>query len=237
MCIRDRFREAEQLKSTFISVISHELKTPVSLIKGYAGTLLREDATWTKDTINESITVIEEEADRLANLIANLLEASRLQAGGIELNISTFNLENLTKQLSRKFQTQTTEHEITVYFPENFPLIEGDQERLLQALSNLLSNAIKYSPNGGPIKISGRTTRREIIVSVSDLGIGLPIGELDRIFNRFHRAKTAETSHTPGAGLGLYLTRAVIEAHHGRIWVDSDPGHGSTFHFSIPIKT
>ena len=237
--VRDitRFREAEQLKSTFISVISHELKTPVSLIKGYAGTLLREDATWTKDTINESITVIEEEADRLANLIDNLLEASRLQAGGIKLNISTFNLETLAKRLSRKFQTQTTKHDISVNFPENFPPIDGDEERLLQALSNLLSNAIKYSPKGGPIKISGRTTSRDIIVSVSDAGIGLPIGELGQIFNRFHRAVTAETSHTQGAGLGLYLTRAVIEAHHGRIWVDSDQGHGSTFHFSIPIKT
>ncbi len=237
--VRDitRFREADQLKSTFISVISHELKTPVSLIKGYAGTLLREDATWTKETIHESITVIEEEADRLANLIDNLLEASRLQAGGIELNISTFNLETLAKRLSRKFQTQTTKHDISVSFPEHFPDIEGDEERLLQALSNLLSNAIKYSPKGGPIQISGRIAQREIIVSVADAGIGLPVGELNIIFNRFHRAKTAETSHIQGAGLGLYLTRAVIEAHHGRIWVDSDPSHGSTFHFSIPIKT
>ena len=160
-----------------------------------------------------------------------------MQAGGIKLNISTFNLETLAKRLSRKFQTQTTKHDISVNFPENFPPIDGDEERLLQALSNLLSNAIKYSPKGGPIKISGRTTSRDIIVSVSDSGIGLPIGELGQIFNRFHRAVTAETSHTQGAGLGLYLTRAVIEAHHGRIWVDSDQGHGSTFHFSIPIKT
>jgi len=237
--VRDitRFREAEQLKSTFISVISHELKTPVSIIKGYAGTLLREDATWTKDIINESITIIEEEADRLANLIDNLLEASRLQAGGIELTISTFNLETLAKRLSRNFQTQTSKHDISISFPENFPDIDGDEERLLQALSNLLSNAIKYSPQGGPIQISGRIVQREIIVSVSDSGIGLPVGEFGRIFNRFHRSQTAETSHTQGAGLGLYLTRAVIEAHHGRIWVDSDPGHGSTFHFTIPIKT
>ncbi len=236
--VRDitKFREAEQLKSTFISVISHELRTPVSLIKGYAGTLLREDASWTKNTINESITVIEEEADRLANLIDNLLEASQLQAGGLQLNLSTIDIVTLTNKLTKKFKTQTEKHTLNVSFADNFPKPIADEERILQALSNLISNAIKYSPNGGPITVSGKYTNREIIISVKDSGIGVEAGDLNKIFDRFHRVTDTETSHTQGAGLGLYLTRAIIEAHHGRIWVHSDPGLGSTFHIAIPIE-
>jgi PAS domain S-box-containing protein len=236
--VRDitRFREAEKLKSTFISVISHELKTPVSLIKGYADTLLREDARWNKETINASLTVIEEEADRLTHLIDNLLDASRLQAGGLQLNLSTVRLDKLAAGLVRKFQNQTDKHELNVRFPADFPAIEADEERLRQALSNLISNAIKYSPEGGPVTISGRVAQREAVVTVADLGAGLPTGELERVFDRFHRAATSATESAQGAGLGLYLARAVIEAHDGRIWVHSDPGQGAAFHFSLPLE-
>ena len=231
-----RFREAEQLKSTFISVISHELKTPVSLIKGYADTLLREDADWNKETINTSLVVIEEEADRLTNLIDNLLDASRLQAGGLQLNLTTVQLDQLSEQMAIKFQTQTDKHELSVDFPQDFPPIAGDAERLRQVLSNLISNAIKYSQDGGPVTIKGRLSQTDVIVTVTDSGAGLPTGELDRVFDRFHRASTSATERSQGAGLGLYLTRAVIEAHHGRIWVDSKPGQGAVFHFTIPIE-
>ena len=237
--VRDitRFREAEQLKSTFVSVISHELKTPVSLIKGYADTLLREDARWNKETINTSLVVIEEEADRLTNLIDNLLDASRLQAGGLQLNLAPVQLDQLSQQMAQKFQTQTKKHKLSVDFSPNFPSIMGDTERLRQVLSNLISNAIKYSQDGGPITIHGTHSQGEVSVTVTDSGAGLPTTELARVFDRFHRASTAATERSQGAGLGLYLTRAVIEAHHGRIWVDSNPGQGASFHFNLPIGT
>ena len=151
-------------------------------------------------------------------------------------SLSTVRLNELAARLAHKFQTQTDKHDISVRFPEVFPPIEGDEERLLQALSNLISNAIKYSPEGGQITISGSVSIREVVVTVTDCGAGLPTSELDRVFDRFHRASTAATQQSQGAGLGLYLTRAVIEAHHGRIWVDSDPGHGSAFHFSLPLE-
>ncbi|HCU99133.1 MAG TPA: histidine kinase, partial [Chloroflexi bacterium] len=175
-------------------------------------------------------------ADRLANLIDNLLEASQLQAGGLQLNHSTIDIVTLTNKLTKKFKTQTEKHTFNVSFADNFPKPIADEERILQALSNLISNAIKYSPNGGPITVSGKYTNREIIISVKDSGIGVEAGDLNKIFDRFHRVADTETSHTQGAGLGLYLTRAIIEAHHGRIWVDSDPGLGSTFHIAIPIE-
>jgi len=234
--VRDmtRVREAEELKSTFISIISHELKTPVSIIKGYAGTLRREDATWDVATVREIAAIIEEEADRLTELIDNLLDASRLQAGALELQFVEVALDELAERVADRFRLQTDRHFIVVDFPPDFPLIQGDPRRLEQVLANLVSNAIKYSPQGGMIRISGRATPREVIVTVTDEGVGIPPEEQERIFERFYRTSQAIARQTPGTGLGLYLARAIVEAHGGRIWVESAPGRGSAFSFSIP---
>src|SRR5690606_27013903 len=156
--VRDltRYREEEALQKTFISVISHELKTPVSIIKGYAGTLRRPDGHWSSEILDESLSVIEEEADNLNVLIDNLLEASRLQAGTFVLEISDeVDLKRLANSVARRFATQTSIHEIKVDFPDNFPMVIGDERRLTQVMNNLVSNAMKYSPDGGQISISG----------------------------------------------------------------------------------
>jgi len=234
--VRDmtRVREAEELKSTFISIISHELKTPVSIIKGYAGTLRREDTTWDAATVREIAAIIEEEADRLTELIDNLLDASRLQAGALELQFVEVALDELAERVADRFRPQTDRHFIVVDFPPDFPLVQGDPRRLEQVLANLASNAIKYSPQGGTIRISGRTTPREVIVTVTDEGVGIPLDEQERIFERFYRTSQAVARQTPGTGLGLYLARAIVEAHGGRIWVESIPGRGSSFSFSVP---
>lgn len=238
--VRDmtRLREAEELKQTLLSVISHELKTPVSIIKGYAGTLAREDANWDKQTLAEGLGVIEEEADRLDRLINNLLEASRLQAGGLKLNLSYLNLADMANALVEKLQTTTEKHTFEVHFPENFPLIQGDFERMRQVLTNLLGNAIKYSPDGGLITVGGLTgpTQNKVRLYVSDKGIGIPPAEQERIFDRFHRVDNRLARQTPGTGLGLYLVKAVVEAHGGKIWVESTPGQGSTFWVELPLK-
>ncbi|MBM4422868.1 MAG: PAS domain S-box protein [Chloroflexi bacterium] len=234
--VRDitKFREAEQLKSTFISIISHELRTPVSLIKGYAGTLRRDDAKWDSRTVQESLAVIEEEADRLTNLIENLLDASRLQAGALKLNVADVALDEMAKELTTDFRTQTDKHTFAVKFPGGFPLARGDEERLRQVLSNLLSNAIKYSPEGGTIQIGGRVEPERVVVSVSDEGPGLPPEELTKVFDRFYRADTNATKRAKGAGLGLYLVKAVVEAHGGQVWATSEAGQGTAFYFSVP---
>lgn len=234
--VRDitRFREAEQLKSTFISIISHELKTPVSLIKGYAGTLRREDARWDSRTVQDSLTVIEEEADRLAALIENLLEASRLQAGAANLSLADVALDKMAEQLAKKFRTQSDKHTFVVEFPSRFPIVRGDDERLRQVLTNLLSNAIKYSPDGGTIRIGGRVESDRVVVTVRDEGQGLPPDELEKVFDRFYRADTPATRRAPGAGLGLFLSKAIVEAHGGQIWASSESGRGAMFSFSLP---
>ncbi len=233
--VRDitRFREAEELKSTFISVISHELKTPVALIKGYVGTLRREDANWDREIVKDSLAVIEEEADRLTGLIENLLDASRLQAGGLSISLSDVALNVVADRIAKRFQIQSSIHKITVDFPENFPIVSADETRLEQVLSNLVSNAIKYSPQGGEIRISGQVRPSQVIVCVSDQGPGVAPEDIPHIFDRFYRSSIAKRT-TKGAGLGLYLARAVIEAHGGRIWIDPRPGDGARICFSIP---
>lgn len=234
--VRDitRFREADEIKSTFISVISHELKTPVALIQGYTETLLRKDARWDPKTRQESLEVILEESDRLHHLIDNLLDASRLEAGKLPLEREPVALDALAERVAERFRTQTDRHAIEVRFPSDFPVIEGDPTRLEQVLNNLLSNAIKYSPEGGPIEISGRSSSEEAVVTVSDQGIGIPFEEQPHIFESFFRGSREYQQQTSGAGLGLYLAKAIIEAHGGQIWVDSNPGEGAAFSFALP---
>lgn len=231
-----KFREAEEAKSTFVSVISHELKTPVSLIKGYASTLLREDATWDRAVVINGLRVIEEEADRLAALIENLLDVTRLQVGTLSLRFGPVKMDELVNSLAEKFRTQTGQHTIVVDFPPDFPVIQGDKQRLEQVLSNLLSNAIKYSPQGGQITISGSTLANMMQISVSDEGVGLTEEQQENIFDRFYRADNALTRETQGVGLGLYIVRSLVEEHGGHIWVQSKSGEGTTFSFTLPLS-
>ncbi len=236
--VRDitRFREADKVKSTFISVISHELKTPVALIKGYADTLLRDDARWDRRTTRESLHVILEETERLNQLIDNLLDASRLQAGALPMEMREVALDVLAERVAGRFRTQTQSHEIVVTFPHDFPVIEGDAGRLEQVLNNLVSNAIKYSPAGGRIEITGRVSPEEVIIAVSDQGVGISPDEQPHVFERFYRGARERHQRTPGTGLGLYLAKAIIEAHGGRIWVESNPGEGAVFSFALPRR-
>jgi PAS domain S-box-containing protein len=233
--VRDitKFREAEELKSTFVSVVSHELKTPVALIKGYAETLRREDANWDRAVVQESLAVINEEADRLTGLIDDLLDASRLQAGALRLNLADVPLDQLARRLVEKFKTQSSRHTLRADFPPDFPPVAGDEERLRQVLTNLLSNALKYSPEGGEVVVRGRVEPGQVLISVSDQGPGIAAPDLPHVFERFYRGDSDLTRRTPGAGLGLFLAKSVVDAHGGRIWVESAPGQGTTFVFAL----
>lgn len=234
MTIRDntRFRQADELKSTFISIISHELKTPVALIKGYVATLRRDDARWDKTVVKDSLAVIEEETDRLTNLIENLLDASRLQSGGIHLKRADINLRTIVEKLVERYRTQTSQHEFVINMPETMPVILADEERIRQVLSNLLANAIKYAPSG-KVTIGGKVKPDQVILCVSDEGPGISQSDLPHIFDRFYRAPDM-AKRTKGAGLGLYLTRSIVEAHGGQIWVEPHIKQGARVCFSLP---
>jgi PAS domain S-box-containing protein len=232
--VRDitKFRNAEEIKNTFVSVVSHELKTPVALIKGYVSTLRREDAKWDKNVVRDSLTVIEEEADHLAAMIEDLLDATRLQAGGLTTSLSDISLPVLAERLAERFRTQSKQHTIVVDFPERFPVIRADERRISQVITNLLSNAIKYAPEG-EIRITGQVRPEQVVVCVSDQGPGIDPTDMPFVFDRFYRSDRA-VRNTKGAGLGLYLAKSIVEAHGGRIWVDPKPNSGARICFSLP---
>jgi signal transduction histidine kinase len=177
--------------------------------------------------------VIEEEADHLTGLIENLLDASRLEAGGLALNATDLSLPRLAQRIAERFRTQTQKHQIVVDFPTDYPVILADEQRISQVLLNLLSNAVKYSPEGGEIKITGQVRPEHVVVCVLDQGPGIAAGDVPHIFDRFYRAGEAQRN-TKGAGLGLYLTRAILEAHGGTIWVDPKYKEGACICFSLP---
>jgi PAS domain S-box-containing protein len=235
--VRDitNFRRAQEMQNVFISTVSHELKTPVALIKGYAGTLRREDADWDKATINQGLEVIEDESDRLAELIENLLSASKLQAQRMQLDLSDVHVDRMAAQVVERFKIQTQNHQFKSNFPPDFPVVAADEVRLRQVLDNLVSNAIKYSPNGGTITVGGEVDLKHVTIFVRDQGAGINDRDQERIFERFFRVDGALSRSTQGTGLGLYLAKAVIDAHGGSIHVTSKAGVGSTFYFTLPL--
>ncbi len=233
LSVRDitREREQEEERSTFISVISHELQTPIAIIKGYASTLARTDATFDTAALHSRLLAIEEEADRLNKLVGNLLYASRIQAGGLQMDIAPLDLASLVRKVAHRLQVKSPGVSVRVNLPPNLPTVMADRDRIEEVLQNLLDNAVKYSPDKHEVTVACRATGEEVIVSVSDTGMGISLRDQEQIFNRFHRAGD---SSTQGVGLGLYICRAIVEAHGGRIWAQSALHQGSTFSFSLP---
>lgn len=229
------FRRAQDMQQMFISTVSHELRTPITLIKGYASTLNRPDVQWNPEVMRDSLTVIEEEADRLNQLVDNLITASKLQARRtLDILPDTAYLDEVAQRSVERFQTQTHRHQILLNFPSDFPAVNADTVRIRQVIDNLVSNAIKYSPEGGKIEVGGSFDADHITIYVQDEGIGISAPDRERLFERFFRVDNALSRKTEGTGLGLYLSKAIVEAHGGHIDVDSAPGKGARFTFRLP---
>jgi PAS domain S-box-containing protein len=229
-----QFRQLEEMKTTFLSIISHELQTPVAIIKGYASTLGREDASWNRQTLQRVMGIIEEESDRLSKLINNLLQLSRLQTEGIQLHKTYVQLPALIEKVARNYVTQSQKHHLKLQFPADFPEVLVDYERMREVFSNLIGNAIKYSPDGGVIALTGEVRDDEIRVRVRDQGIGIAGEDQERIFERFQRVDNGLSRRTEGTGLGLFICQTVVRAHRGRIELESEPGKGSCFTVVLP---
>lgn len=234
--VRDitREREQEEQRSKFISVISHELQTPIAIIKGYASTLARTDAMLEPEALRSRLLAVEEEADRLNKLVSNLLYASRIQAGALQMEIAPLDLANLVQGVARRLHAKSPDTSVLLDIPPNLPTVMADRDRIEEVLQNLLDNAIKYSAHGRAVTVGCRATGEEVIVSVSDSGMGISLRDQEQMFDRFQRADNPLTRTTPGTGLGLYICRAITEAHGGHIWVESTLHEGSTFSFSLP---
>ena len=222
------------MQSVFISTVHHELRTPIAIIKGYASTLRRDDVEWERDVIREKMAIIEDEADRLTDLVEDLLTASKIQATReLKLSLADTDLSAVATRAAARLE-QPALHRIELSFPDGFPLIQGDEARLRQVIDNLLTNAIKYSPAGTTITLGGRFSEKNVTVFVRDEGAGIPKHEIGKVFDRFYRIDDKLTRSTHGTGLGLYLVKAIVEAHGGEISVKSQVGSGTTFFFTLP---
>ena len=229
-----RYREAEEMKTNFISSVSHELRTPLALIKGYASTLRRDDVKWDADIVQESLKVIEEEADHLAAMVDDLLDATKLQSGDVILKKSQIDIPTLVKAQIKRFTPETGNRQIRMEMSDQFPVIVADEDRIKQLLTNLIANALKYSEEGDII-ISGQDLGEEIKVCVSDHGKGFDPKDVPFVFQRFYRSDS-DAKSTKGTGLGLYLCKSIVLAHGGRIWIDEDYKDGARVCFTLPVS-
>ncbi len=228
-----RLAELDRLKSDFVSMVSHELRTPLGLIKGYTGTLLQQDLD--SATREEFLRVIDEETDRLTELVTNLLDMSRIEAGTLRVDLQPTQLEGLLRASADRLRTREPGRALQVDVPERLPLVLADERRITQVLDNLLTNAVRYSAPETAITLAARSSKGHVEVAVADQGAGIPADKRDQVFEKFFRVDSSDTRGFAGTGLGLAICRGIVNAHGGAIWVDSEEGRGSTFTFSLPI--
>ncbi|MCJ7515620.1 MAG: ATP-binding protein [Dehalococcoidia bacterium] len=225
---------SELLKTELLSMVSHELRTPLTAIKGFATTLLRPHVRWTREQQRDFVENIDRESDRLTHLISNLLDMSRIEAGALNLDKDSYQVSEIMGSISSRLDAMTKQHRLKVEIPACLPIIFADKTRIGQVLTNLVENAVKYSSKGSQIMVGAESSDGAVIISVSDRGEGIPADLSDKVFERFYRGGTVVTGRKDGIGLGLSICRALVEAHGGKIWVESEIGRGSKFNFSLP---
>jgi two-component system sensor histidine kinase KdpD len=222
-----------QLQEDFVSTISHELRTPLGFIKGYSTSLLRPDTNWDEATQKEFLTIIDEETDRLSLLIENVLESARLQSKTLPLRFQPLRLDGVLRDVTMRIRARHKDLDVNTQL-ESVPAISGDGVRLAQVFENLFTNALKYAP-GSSIDILLNQVGDKIVISFIDHGPGIQKESLPLIFERFYRVRGEKT--ITGTGLGLYICKQIIQAHRGKIWAESTPGHGTTFLIELPINS
>jgi PAS domain S-box-containing protein len=231
---RRKVEDLSRLKDEFLSIASHELRTPVTSIKGYtqlAKTLIRENDLPTSE---EYLDIALDQIDRMSRLILELLDVSRIETGRLEIRHEPIRWVQFVRELMHRHHTAVSERRFHLNVPDSETVVMGDRDRLEQVLGNLLENAVKYSPEGSEIFINVEDRGDQVITSVCDRGIGIPSDELSQVFERFHRGRQVSSTNYGGLGLGLYITRQIVDRHGGTIWVESKEGSGTTFYFSMP---
>jgi signal transduction histidine kinase len=228
--------EANRLKAELISTLAHEMRTPLTSIKGYSTALLMEEADFSSQTQREFLQIIDEECDVLQGLIHDLLESSAIDAGLLKLEPQPVRLPRLVQALVEDLYRRTEKHRFLVDFPAGFPIVDADPLRIEQVLRNLLDNAVKYSPQGGMIVVRGEAQESRALISVADQGVGIAPEHLNRLFEKFFRVRSVLEHHVVGSGLGLPISRTIVESHGGHIWAESRLGEGSTFYFTLPLE-
>jgi PAS domain S-box-containing protein len=229
-------QKLDQLKDEFIGLVSHELRSPLTVIIGAINTALTEEDRLSRDEMRQLLQDAAWEAESLSYLLGNLLELSRVQADRLFLIREPVNIRKVVRDAVDKIKRQSSNHSFEIDLPKSLPLVHADELRLERILHNLLENAVKYSPNGRKIRVSARLEDDNMVMGVSDEGIGISLHDQTRLFSPFERLATQRLQGVKGIGLGLLVCRRLVEAHGGRIWVESEPGRGSTFYFTLPLK-
>jgi signal transduction histidine kinase/DNA-binding response OmpR family regulator len=242
--MRDISREAEveRMKNEFISTVSHELRTPMTSIKGFTDLLFLGMAGGLTDTQRSFLQIIKSNVDRLTALVNDILDISRIETGRLRLTIESLDLGRIVSQVVTTFQAQYDNRGLALIWdePQGVPRVRGDEARITQILTNLIANAWQYTPSGGQVTVTlglARDLAGYLQVDVADNGIGISSDDLARVFDRFYRADTPAVQEVGGSGLGLSIVKMFVEMLGGKIWVDSELGKGSVFHFTMPEVT
>ncbi len=233
-------RRLDEVKSAFVSIAAHELRTPLASISGYVEMLLDGDAGPLTGQQTEYLHILEDSAQRLLHITKDLLDLTRIEAGRLEVILKPTDLVQIVESVAAEQipQLEAKAQRLSLHTPVPMPLALCDAPRTAQVVGNLLSNASKYSPSGAAITIEVAQANEPgfLTISVADEGMGIAEEDRSRLFNPFFRANGAAKAAT-GAGLGLYIASSLVELHGGRLWFDSVPGQGSTFHATFPIAS
>jgi sigma-B regulation protein RsbU (phosphoserine phosphatase) len=230
----ETLKELDQVRSQLLANVSHELRTPLTTIKGYSTMLLDYDRRLGRDEKRDHLESIDKATDRLAELVDHLLDMSRLEAGLLKLDKVPTNITALLQTTIAEARLRTPGHKIILNLPKTALRLNGDGRRIRQVVDNLIDNATKYSQVGSTVTIEARSQNSELVISVADQGIGILRENLKRIFDRMFNLEHRLAQDPSGLGLGLALCKALVEAHGGRIWVESELGKGSVFYFDLP---
>ena len=226
-------QQADRLRAEVMATLSHELRTPLAAIKGYATALLLEEVKWPDEKRREFLQLIDEECDNLQTMIGDILDSALIDAGQLVIEPQPVRLPLLAREVAEEMQHRTESHRLVVDFPPDFPIVDADPRRIKQVVHNILDNAVKYSPNGGLVVTRGEVRPMDVVISISDQGVGIAPEDLIPLFEKYFRVKSPTGYHVPGTGLGLPVARALVEAHGGRIWAESKVGQGTTLYFSL----
>ncbi len=227
-------QQAERLRSEVMATLSHQLRMPLSSIKGYTTALLLEEVEWEKEKRIEFLRLVEKECDGMQTMITELLDSALIDVGQLSIERQPLRLQHLAREVTAEIQHHAPNHRPIVDFPADFPIIDADPRWIKQVFRNIIDNAIKYSPTGGLVVIRGEVRPTDVVVSIADQGVGISPEDLIPLFEKYFRVKSHTGLHLTGTGLGLPVARAIVEAHGGRIWAESKVGQGTTLWFSLP---
>jgi K+-sensing histidine kinase KdpD len=227
-------RQAEQMRSEILAMLSHELRMPLTAIQGYSSALLLDEIEWSEEKRREFLCLIEAECNQMQDLLKEILDSSLIDVDQLVIERQTVRLPFIARSVAEEMQRRTDNHQILVDFPGTFPILEVDPRWIKQVFRNILDNAIKYSPEGGLIVLRGEERPDDVVIMVADQGIGISPENLIPLFERYFRVRSTVNLHIPGTGLGLPIARAIVEAHGGRIWAESQLGEGASIYFSLP---